>query len=306
MTGTDMKRNDIVTVAVVNFHPIWGESNSDRIRGFALAAAKAGADVIVFPELALTGYDVDRENEGAARMQVRLAETVPGPTTDSLKDIAVEYGVYILFGMPERKGDAVYNSVAVVRPDGGAASYQKIHPFGEENTWCKKGDSPLIVDTPWGPIGVGICYDTYQFPELVRYYAAKGCRLYVNATAQYSDPSENTEMKSFEQYYVATQAAAVIANEIFVAASNLAGLDNETFFPGASMILGPAIRRTGAPGDPVCHVYAGGPGNNQQGIFSATIDLSQAVRSVYGNNPATGVPDFRPEIYAKLYQELAE
>lgn len=50
---------DVMTVATVNFHPVWGENNIARIKGFAVAAAKQGADFIVFPEMALTGYDPD-------------------------------------------------------------------------------------------------------------------------------------------------------------------------------------------------------------------------------------------------------
>ena len=297
---------DVVTVATVNFHPYWGKNNAERIRDYAISAAKGGADIVVFPEMALTGYDVDSEKQGSERMQIVLAETVPGPSTDIIKEVATRYGVYIVFGMPEKQGNAVYNSAVVVMPDGKTASYRKIHPFGNENTWCKKGDSPLIINTQWGPIGIGICFDSYQFPELVRYYAAKGCRLYVNCTAQYSDPQENTGAGSFDQFYLATLGSIALANDIYVVSSNLTGLDRVTFFPGASMILGPSIRQTSNPGDPVYHIYAGSVNDHQQGVFTAAIDLSLATRSIYQPNPFTGTPDFRPELYKKLYDELAK
>ena len=298
---------DVMTVATVNFHPVWGENNIARIKGFAVAAAKQGADFIVFPEMALTGYDPDDENEGDERMQAKLAEPIPGPSTDIILEVAKKYDCVILFGMPEKAKDGLYNSsVACVSPDGTVQAYRKIHPFGVENTWCKKGDTPVIVDTKFGPIGVGICYDMYQFPELTRYYCAKGCRAVVNCTAQYGDPAENTGLESFEQYYMPTLASHVIANEIFVFSSNLVGLDNVTWFAGGSMVIGPRLRATCAPGDPVYKIYCGALDNNNEELFLATIDLSLANRSLYKNNPYTNVPDFRPDIYLKLYKELAQ
>jgi len=300
---------DVVTIAAVNFKSTWGnkEDNFNRIKGYTKAAAKRGANIIIFPEMALTGYDLDTENNGNSRMQIVQAETIPGPSTNSLASIASEYGVYIVIGMPEKGNNSmVYNSAAIIGPNGVISSYQKIQPFGDENSWCEKGRSPLIINTEWGPVGIGICYDTYQFPELLRYYAAKGARLYINITAQHEDPMENTGKASFEQYYMPTLTSAVIANEIFVASANLVGMDKVTYFGGSSMILGPGIRQTTSISDPMYHIYAGSKNDKQQGLVMATVDLSKAVRSIYKNNAVTGKPDFRPDLYVKWYGELAQ
>ena len=296
---------DSVTVAVVNFHPVWGKNNIRRIREFAESAAGSGAGIIVFPEMALTGYDPDPAEAGEKRMQLRLAETVPGLSCEALKPVAAHYGAYIVFGLPERDGDRVYNSVAVICPEGRVLSYRKLHPFGRENTWCIRGETPLLVTTPWGPVGIGICYDSYQFPELVRYYAARGARLYINCTAQCANMQHEDGRTRFEHYYLTTLAGHVVANEIFVASSNLAGLDNTTRFPGASMILGPGVRRQAGQEDPYYRIYAGDIADCREEIIAATLDLSLAERTLYRDNPFTGVPDFRPELYARLYRELA-
>jgi len=300
---------DVVTIATINFNATWGkkEDNLNRIKGFAKAAAKRGANIIVFPELALTGYDLDTEHEGNDRMQVVQAETIPGPSSNILASIAREYDVYIIVGMPEKSNDGtIYNSATVIGPSGVLGSYRKIQPYGDENSWCEKGDSPLIIDTAWGMVGIGICYDSYQFPELLRYYAAKGCRLYINCTAQYEDPLENSGRISMEQYYLLGLTAGVVANEIFIASANLVGMDKVTFFGGSSMIIGPGIKATNAVGDPVYQICAGCTNDKQQGIVMATVDLSKAARSIYKNNAVTGKPDFRPELYAKWYAELAQ
>ena len=128
--------------------------------------------------------------------------------------------------------DTFYNSAAVVGPDGVIGSYAKIVPTGLEVKWCKRGKKPFSFDTPWGLIGVGICYDTYMFPELPRYYAALGARLYVHITALDS-------FQGWKEYYYNQLQARAIENMMFVASSNLAGRELSSNFQGNSLILGP-------------------------------------------------------------------
>ena len=176
-----------------------------------------------------------------------------------------ELRLYLAVGMPEKETGtgAVYNSVIAVSPEGVDAVYRKIHPFGNESLWCKKGQAPVIWQTPWGGIGLGICYDTYQFPELLRYYAAQGCRLYLNCTAQAGQMDTPQGRERMRQYYLSTLEAASLGSEIFLASSNLAGEERGTQFGGASSpwpdsprggagrgpILQDLCRRTGEPGD---------------------------------------------------------
>ena len=111
---------DVLTVAVVSYQPSWGdkEKNLNRIAGFAECAAKRGADIVLLPETALSGYDVV-DPEGGECMHHRLAEPIGGPACQKLGETAKEHGIYIAFGLPERGDDgAVYNSAAVIGPDG--------------------------------------------------------------------------------------------------------------------------------------------------------------------------------------------
>ena len=94
----------------------------------------------------------------------------------------------------------------------------------------------------------------------------------------------------FEHYYLTTLAGHVVANEIFVASSNLAGLDNTTRFPGASMILGPGVRRQARLEEPYYRIYAGDIADCREEIIAATLELSLAERIIYRDNPFTGLP----------------
>lgn len=291
---------DVVTIGVVTLRPAWGDTarNLSRIRGFLESAARRGADLVVLPEMALTGYDDVADTPRAQKMQVRLAETIPGPSTRVVAELTRSLGIHAFVGMPERDPDdpaRVYNSAAVFSPDGLVGAYRKIHLPPPEPAWATRGDTPCLVDTPWGPVGVAICYDTYRFPELLRYYVAQGARLIVNCTANGRVHGPAIARTSVEW--------AVIANGIFVASANLGGQDLTTWFWGGSSVVGPSARTGEA-----CY-YSGQPfateGAEEEGLVLATVDLSLATRRLVQDNPAVGGPDFRPDLYATWYAELA-
>lgn len=286
---------DIMTVSVVNFkvRPKDKASNLLRICGFAEAAARKGSDLILFPEMCLQGYDCYIDPQYPHEEKLALAETIHGEACAAVSEITKKYGIYVVFGGAEREGDILYNSAFAVGPDGVMGTYRKIHPFDEENTWCAKGDTPFLIDTPWGPVGIGICYDSYQFPELMRYYAAKGARLYLNPTALVEEKNKTGSRQAFLNYYGVLEYV-VRCNSIFLASSNLTGYDQVSYFAGASYIIGPKITAF-ADTDVAC--YAGGQNNLEAGIYSATLDLSLATRQIFVDNAFSGEPDYRPELY---------
>lgn len=247
--------------------------------------------------MALTGYDVEIDKPTAEKMQGKLAETIPGPATDEIAVVTKKYGVYAFVGMPEKDGAnpaTLYNSLAVFSPEGLVGSYRKMHLPPPEPHWATRGTKPFIVETPWGPVGCGICYDSYYFPELTRYYAAKGCRLYINSTALAHCHGEAAGTTTLE--------ASVIQNGIYIASANLGGLDVENYFWGGSSIIGPG-RKVRAP-----HYYAGStftaPNADESDMLTATIDLSLADRGVFRNNPLVGGTDWRPDKYIEMWQDV--
>ena len=291
---------DIMRVSTVSFNAKWGdkERNLNRMLGYIEAAAAEGSGLVVFPEMALTGYDDEADKPKAGKMQTLLAETVPGPSSRVIAEKSAELGVFVAFGLPERDAgepDTIYNSACVCGPEGIIGSYRKIHLPSPEPNWATRGDSPFMFDTPWGPVGLGICYDSYCFPELMRYYAAKGCRLYVNCTALAK--CHGTALGS------TTLEAGVITNQIYIVSANLAGTDLRNVFWGGASIIGPTTRFWDT------EYYTGLPFTDPRAIenrmYSAVIDLSLATREKFEPNPLIdGATDFRPALYRRLYEDL--
>lgn len=287
---------DILTVSVVNFKvfPRNKEKNKERILGFIQAAAARGSDLIVFPELALSGYDFFIKEEVSSIAKEELAEPVDGDICQEIARAACKNHMAVVFGMAEKAENKCYNTAVYVDSTGNVTAYRKIHPFGKENVFFSKGETPVMVESPWGRIGISICYDTYQFPELLRYYVAQGCRLILNPTAVIEEVTVNQGRKSFENYYIRSLEYHAFCNSIFIASANLTGYDEENYFGGASGIFGPQI----APYQEVdSYTYAGGSANTQEILVTATIDLSLADRRIFQRNPITGSSDYRPELY---------
>lgn len=295
-------KKDIINVATVNFKVNAGnkENNLRRIIEFSAAAAKRGVDLVLFPEMCLTGYEYYTNNDIDMKEKVIMAETINGPACTNLAKIAKQYGIYIVFGMAEKLEEdskALYNSAVAIGPNGVIGSYQKIHPFDSENNWCLKGEKPFMFDTPWGPISIGICYDTYQFPELMRYYVSKGSRLYLNPTAVIEEIPKEGSRQAFINYYAPALEYGALCNTIFIASANLTGYDDKLYFGGGSCIIGPKITPFF---ETDITYYAGNKDNVQESIYIATIDLSLARRRLCINNECTGTADYRPEIYKKF------
>lgn len=294
-------KNDILTVAVVNFKVAAGnkELNLSRIKGFSIAAAKRGADLVLFPELCLMGYDYFVNEDVSMNDKIQATETIQGHSCNVLSQVAKENDIYIVFGASEKKdsSDTLYNSAIAIGPDGVIGAYQKIHPFDAENKYFVKGETPFMFDTPWGPISIGICYDTYQFPELMRYYVSKGSRLYLNPTAVIEEIPKEGSRQAFINYYAPTLEYGVLCNTIFIASANLTGYDDTNYFGGGSAVIGPKITPFF---ETDMTYYAGEKNNVQEGLYIATIDLSLAGRRLMDDTVAAGVPDYRPELYRKF------
>jgi predicted amidohydrolase len=146
------------------------EKNFEKVRS---ALKTADIDLLVLPEFFATGYQFASADEVE-----ELAEPVGrGLTTEFLRDLCRERGMFIVAGLPERDGDSFYNSAVFVGPEGIVGVYRKTHLFYEENLYFTPGDTGFRVwDTKLGRIGIMICFDWF-FPESMRTLALMGAEV---------------------------------------------------------------------------------------------------------------------------------
>jgi predicted amidohydrolase len=144
------------------------------------AAADGGADIVVLPELASTGYVLD------SVLLQPVAEDVgaPGPALRAWADVAKRRRIAIVAGFAERSGTALYNSAAVFGPDGKLETlYRKLHLFAGEVSTFSPGDLGLpVVQVGASRVAPLICYDL-RFPEVVRILAVLRADLIAVPTA---------------------------------------------------------------------------------------------------------------------------
>lgn len=161
-------------IACLQMAPQLGAVDANRaaIDDLVAGAASAGAQVVVLPELASSGYVFTDRDEALA-----AAEPADGPTLQRWTASARRHDLVVVGGFCERAGDVLYNSAAVVDRDGVRAVYRKAHLWDRERLLFTPGDQPPpVIDTRHGRIGVLICYDL-EFPEWVRLPALAGAQL---------------------------------------------------------------------------------------------------------------------------------
>lgn len=201
-------------------------ANLETIDGAAGKAAAAGAELIVFPELATTGY-------GAGEAILDLAEPIEGTQVRRLTDIAGRHGLALVAGFPERAGGKVYNSLVMVRQGAAPVVYRKTHLYADyERSLFAPGEiRPAVQDFEGLRLGFLICYDV-EFPENVRRLAEAGADVVVVPTALPDGPHAR---------FIAADLVPVRAfeNQVFVIYANHAGEDTRFRYAGLSRIAAP-------------------------------------------------------------------
>ena len=131
----------------------------------------AKADVYVLPELFNTGYNFVDAGEVAS-----LAEPVDGQTYGAIAEFARRNSCYVAYGFAEQSG-RIYNSAALVGPDGRVGLFRKVHLFYRETLFFSPGDLGFpVFDLPFGKVGMMICFD-WIYPESARTLALHGAQL---------------------------------------------------------------------------------------------------------------------------------
>ena len=238
------------------------EYNLSRIRTFSKQAATSGNELVVFPEMCITGYWHIRKLE---RDDIeKLAEPVPdGKSTQHLLGLAEEYNISIGAGLVELADDGkLYNTYVVAMPDGKIASHRKLHCFISQH--MASGDRYTVFELPNGvKAGILICYDN-NIIENVRITALMGAKILLapHQTGGCVTPSpfcmggidvelwkqRDTRHKELENEFKGPKGrewllkwlpARAHDNGIFLIFSNGVGQDDDEVRTGNAMILDP-------------------------------------------------------------------
>ncbi|MGY6647039.1 MAG: nitrilase-related carbon-nitrogen hydrolase [Salinarimonas sp.] len=205
----------------------------DDIAAIIADAARAGADLLVFPEGYLTGY---------YRPGLRAADLAGVPAAlDALGRLAGEAGLFVVMGSHLATGRALTNAAIVFDARGRQiGAYHKRVLFGAwERATFQPGTQALRFDCGGFRVGLAICYDV-EFPELIRAEAEAHTDLVVTPTALMAPHGRIAQL---------LPAARALENQIFVAYANRTGREHELTFVGKSCICGPDGRMLAVAGD---------------------------------------------------------
>lgn len=246
-----------VKVAGVQFKGVLGDVSANTKRAVELVheAAAAGAKIITFPELFSTGY-----NLRVLGYEFRnLAQTVEGETITALRQAAKELGVYIIapIALQKTMPGVVYNSAVTIDDKGEVISiYDKNHLCGGEKLYFAKGHAYPVYDTPYGRVGVMICYDA-GFPEVARILALQGVEILLCPSAWcYPD---------VDLWHINMPCRA-LENSVYLVAVNRVGEEEyDMRHAGASMICDPRGR------------ILAELDNENEGIVYAELDLQNVI-----------------------------
>ena len=206
-------------------------------------AAQEGAQIVCLQELFRTRYFCDVEEH----QNFRLAESIPGPTTNTLQLLAAELKIVIIASLFEERTPGMYhNTVAVIDADGSyLGKYRKQHipddPGFYEKFYFTPGDNGYrVFDTQYARIGVLICWDQW-YPEAARITALMGAEILFYPTAIGWDLNEKSDSVNKEQYeaWQTIQRSHAIANGVHVVTVNRTGIESGTQFWGGSFVANP-------------------------------------------------------------------
>jgi 5-aminopentanamidase len=199
-------------------------ANLAAVRRVAQAANALGSDVLVLPELFLTGYNIGRPAHD-------LAETLDGPSLVEIGKIAGQTQCALVMGFPERSGASTFNSAVIFDARGNLVSfYRKIHLFGpEERSLFPSGNELEIVELAGCRVGLAICYDI-EFPEMVRELKRLGAEIILTPTAI---------MAPYWEVPTTFVRARALENAVTVAYANHCVREDNLQFTGLSGITGP-------------------------------------------------------------------
>ncbi len=252
------------------------ETNLRLSLAWISAAARAGADLVVLPELSNSGCDLS-----SREMALRLAEGVPeGPTVRAWAEASRDLGILVVGGLLEAEGDAIYNSAVVVGPDGLLGCYRKTHFWDREKLMYESGRELPVFETPLGTLGLLVCYDAW-FPEAIRTLAMRGAEILCIPANAPDDWVPEGQRRGGLTMLGAHAIAGGNANRIYVACANRVGGG----YQGRSCVVAPSGG-----------VLAFGEAH-EEGLVLAEVDRERARREKHLTPYSHAFGDRNEEVY---------
>ena len=242
------------------------EDNLAKAMERIAAAAKKGAQIVCLQELFRSRYFCQSENQ----RNFRLAESIPGPTTEALSALAEARQIVIVASVFERRSAGVYHNTAVIiDADGSIAGiYRKMHipddPLYYEKFYFTPGDLGFpSFQTRYAKVGALVCWDQW-FPEGARSAALSGAQVLIYPTAIGWIPNEPKLIAGQQRdAWELIQRSHAVANGVYVASVNRVGREGRIKFWGNSFVAGPF-------GEIVAHA-----GGAREEILLANCDLGR-------------------------------
>lgn len=222
-----------IRIAVVISNAPFGHTahNLSQVSHRVEQACEKSAQMVCFPEMQITGYHIDP-------VVKETAEPVPGPITGKLEHLARKHNLTILAGMAEiDANECIYATHLVVRPEGLAGKYRKLHLGPPEQSTYSTGNEVPIFGKDEFRFGLQLCYDAH-FPELSTTMALKGADAIFIPHASPGDAPEN-KLASWMRHL----PARAYDNGLFIIACNQTGDNGHGLsFPGVGLVIGPSGR----------------------------------------------------------------
>jgi predicted amidohydrolase len=255
------------------------EANRAKIVNHIRKAADSSAELVIFPECAVTGYCFDSLDEAA-----QFAEPIDGPSSGAIAEACRETGAYAVVGFIEKDGSNFFNAAMLIGPSGIVGSYRKVHlPFLGVDRFLTPGDRPFnIVELPIGRVAINICYDA-SFPEAARALKLLGAELIVLPTNWPSGAWRTAE------FIINARACE---NHVNFAAVNRVGVERGWQFIGRSKVVD-------YNGDTLAEAS-----RDQEQLLFVEVDLQEAnnnkIVNVAGSYEIDRLADRRPEFYGMI------
>lgn len=217
--GNDIAPHPLVRVAAIQCPSVMGMTaeNLRTITNLVRQAAHRGAKIVVLPECSLQGYLdpttwTSWSKSASDKMPAAsVAESVPGPSTALLGELAAELNLYLCIGMLEGAEGKFYNAQVLFSPDGKIIAHHRKRGIWTpgDSTWVTPGDLPIqVVDTEFGRLGLMICFDFHTLPPLL---AEQGADIVLYSVGWYGPNEKLWFTKQFPERAVIPYGFDVIA-----------------------------------------------------------------------------------------------